>query len=57
MTSHPLYVANRSETPNSDLAVTDKYTGDVAYRVPLADPATIDRAIAAAVEAAEPMRR
>ena len=37
--------------------MTDKYTGEVAYRVPLADPATIDRAIGAAVEAAEPMRR
>ena len=57
MTSFPLYVANVPETPNTDLEVTDKYTGEVAYRVPLADPATIDRAIGAAVEAAEPMRR
>ena len=57
MTSFPLYVANVPETPNTDLEVTDKYTGEVAYRVPLADPATIGRAIGAAVEAAEPMRR
>lgn len=34
----------------------DKYTGEVATRVALADAATIDRAIAAAVNAAEPMR-
>ena len=57
MMSFPLYVANVPETPNTDLEVTDKYTGEVAYRVPLADPSTIGRAIGAAVEAAEPMRR
>lgn len=34
----------------------DKYTGEVATRVALADVATIDRAIAAAVNAAKPMR-
>ena len=55
--SYPLYVGNRPETPNLDLEVTDKYTGEVATRVPLADPATIDRAIAAAVDATEPMRK
>lgn len=56
MTSYPYYLANVAETPNTDLAVTDKYTGDVAYRVALADAHAIDRAIGAAVEAAEPMR-
>ncbi len=55
--SWPLYVANRAEQPNTDLEVTDKYTGKVATRVALADAATIDRGIAAAVEAAEPMAR
>jgi acyl-CoA reductase-like NAD-dependent aldehyde dehydrogenase len=51
----PLYVANKPEQPNTDLAVTDKFTGAVATRVALADAATIDRGIAAAVEAAAPM--
>lgn len=52
---YPLYVANRAEQPNSDLVVTDKFTGKPATRVALADAATIDRAIAAAVAAAAPM--
>ena len=51
----PLYVANKPEQPNADLAVTDKFTGAVATRVALADAATIDRGIAAAVTAAAPM--
>lgn len=55
--SYPLYVANKAEQPNIDLVVTDKFTGQPATRVALADPATIDRAIAAAVSAAEPMAR
>ncbi len=53
---YPLYVANRPERPNADLEVVDKYSGEVVTRVPLADAATIDRAIAATVAAAEPMR-
>ncbi|MEE8169511.1 MAG: aldehyde dehydrogenase family protein, partial [Phycisphaerae bacterium] len=40
-----------------DLVVTDKYTGEPATRVAMADPAAIDRAIGKAVDAAEPMRR
>jgi acyl-CoA reductase-like NAD-dependent aldehyde dehydrogenase len=52
---YPLYVANRAEQPNADLVVTDKFTGQPATRVAMADHATIDRAIAAAVAAAEPM--
>jgi len=55
--SYPLYVANVAETPNTDLAVTDKFTGEVVTRVAMADAATIDRGIAAAVQAAEPMAR
>ncbi|MEM7166867.1 MAG: aldehyde dehydrogenase family protein [Planctomycetota bacterium] len=55
--SYPYYLANRAEAPNQDLVVTNKYTGEVATRVAMADPAAIDRAIAAAVTAAEPMRR
>lgn len=52
---YPLYVANVAETPNADLEVLDKYSGQVATRVALADAATVERAIAAAVEAAPAM--
>jgi acyl-CoA reductase-like NAD-dependent aldehyde dehydrogenase len=55
--SYPLYLANEAKSPNQDLVVTDKYTGEVATRVAQADAATIDAGIAAAVEAAEPMAR
>lgn len=53
--SYPLYLANEALSPNQDLAVTDKYSGEVATRVAMADAATIDRAISAAVEATRPM--
>lgn len=53
---YPLYVANEAEQPNAGLEVTNKYTGEVATRVALADCGTIDRAIAAAA-AAEPAMR
>ncbi|HZZ67054.1 MAG TPA: aldehyde dehydrogenase family protein [Phenylobacterium sp.] len=55
--SYPLYLANEARTPNQDLVVTDKFTGEVATRVAQADAATIDAGIAAAVEATEPMAR
>ncbi|MGY8673077.1 MAG: aldehyde dehydrogenase family protein, partial [Verrucomicrobiia bacterium] len=51
---YPYYLAGVAEQPNTDLAVTDKFTGEIATRVALADPAAIDRGIAAAVEAAGP---
>ena len=54
---YPLYLANAAKQPNADLEVTDKYSGKVAFRVALADAATIDAGIAAAAEAAEPMAR
>jgi acyl-CoA reductase-like NAD-dependent aldehyde dehydrogenase len=55
--TYPYYLANRPESPNTDLEVMDKYTGAVATRVAMADKDAIDRGIAAAVRAAEPMRR
>jgi acyl-CoA reductase-like NAD-dependent aldehyde dehydrogenase len=55
--TYPYYLANEAVAANTDLAVTDKYSGDVATRVALAGAEVIDCAIAAAVEAAEPMRR
>ena len=54
---YPLYLNNKAAQPNSDLAVTDKFSGEIAFRVALADAATIDTAIAGAVQAAEPMAR
>ncbi len=54
--SYPYYLANRAASPNTDLEVIDKYTGDVATRVALADASVVDQAIAASVEAVEPMR-
>ena len=57
MKSYPYYVANKPESPNSDLVVADKYTGETAYRVALADAAVIDQAIGFAASAAEPFGR
>lgn len=54
---YPLYLNNKAQQPNTDLAVTDKYSGEIAFRVALADAKTIDAAIAGAVEAAEPMAK
>ena len=54
---YPMYIAGREETPNSDCQVVDKYTGEVATRVAMADADAIERAIAGAAAAAEPMRK
>ena len=54
---YPLYLNNKAYQPNVDLEVTDKFTGEVAFRVAQADAKTIDEAIAGAVRAAEPMAR
>src|SRR3954453_13380104 len=55
--TYPLYLANEAKQPNADLAVTDKFTGEIAFHVAQADATTIDAGIAAAVAAAEPMAR
>jgi acyl-CoA reductase-like NAD-dependent aldehyde dehydrogenase len=55
--TYPLYLNNRPEQPNTDLEVTDKFTGEVAFRTAQATPEIIDEAIAGAVRAAEPMAR
>ncbi|MFY8196211.1 MAG: aldehyde dehydrogenase family protein, partial [Novosphingobium sp.] len=54
---YPLYLNNNAVQPNTDLKVTDKFTGEVAFRTALATPDVIDEAIAGAVRAAEPMAR
>src|SRR5690554_5566929 len=45
------YLANEAVYANTDLEVTNKFSGEVATRVAMADAATIDQAIAAAVAA------
>lgn len=48
---YPYYLANEPVYANQDLEVTDKFSNQVATRVAMADAATIDKAIAAAVAA------
>jgi acyl-CoA reductase-like NAD-dependent aldehyde dehydrogenase len=54
---YPYYLANRPRQPNAELAVTDKYSGEIVARVALADAGAVQEAIAAAVRATGPMRR
>ncbi|QUM71990.1 aldehyde dehydrogenase family protein [Sphingopyxis granuli] len=54
---YPLYLNNKAAQPNTDLAVTDKFTGEVAFRTALATPDVIDEAIAGAVRATAPMAK
>jgi acyl-CoA reductase-like NAD-dependent aldehyde dehydrogenase len=56
-TRYPYYLANRAQQPNADLDVTNKFTGERASRVALADAKVLDQAIAAASAAARTMRR
>jgi len=53
---YPYFLANKAVFANTDLEVTDKYTGEVATRVALADGKVIDQAIAAATHAQEAMQ-
>ena len=55
--TYPLYLNNRPAQPNTDLEVTDKFTGEVAFRTAMATPAIIDEAIAGAVHATVPMAK
>lgn len=48
---YPYYLANKAVYANTDLAVTNKYSQEVATRVALADTKVIDQAIAAAQNA------
>lgn len=49
--AYPYYLANKPVFANEDLTVTNKYTGEAATQVAMANAETIDAAIAAAVEA------
>jgi len=55
--TYPYFLANKAVAANADLEVTDKYSGEVATRVALADAKAINAGIAAAVEAQEPLRK
>ncbi|MFQ3197709.1 MAG: acyl-CoA reductase-like NAD-dependent aldehyde dehydrogenase [Paraglaciecola sp.] len=46
--AYPYYLASKAVFANQDLVVTNKYTGEVATRVALADAKVIDQAIAGA---------
>ncbi len=54
---YPYYLGSKPAEPNTDLVVTNKYTGVTACRVALADAKAIDAAIGAAVKAFEHTRK
>lgn len=53
----PYYLANEPVRANSDLEVTDKYSGSVVAKVAMGDAAAVERAIEAAHGARDAMRR
>ena len=53
--SYPYYLANKAIYANEDLVVSDKYSGEEATRVAMADAKVIDQAIEASVNAAKAM--
>src|SRR5688500_12734977 len=55
--TYAAFLAGEPFAPNHDLAVINPYDGRPATRVPLADAAAIDGAIAAAAGAREAMRK
>ena len=54
--TYPYYLANVAVAANTDLEVTDKFSGEVATRVAMADAKAIDEAIGYAVAAQRAMR-
>ena len=52
---YPYILANEAVYANSDLVVKDKYTGETATRVALADSNVIEMGIQAAVDSMEPL--
>jgi acyl-CoA reductase-like NAD-dependent aldehyde dehydrogenase len=55
--AYPYYLANEAVYANQDLDVVDKYSGEVATRVALADATAIEQAIAAADDSFEAVRK
>ncbi|HEY8327943.1 MAG TPA: aldehyde dehydrogenase family protein [Rhodanobacter sp.] len=54
--TYPYYLANQPQTSKDMLDVRDKYSGKLATRVAVPDARATEKAIAAAVKAAKPMR-
>ncbi|SAK71755.1 aldehyde dehydrogenase [Caballeronia hypogeia] len=54
--TYPYYLANEPVAANTELEVTDKFSGEVATRVALADAKAIDEAIGLAVAVMPEMR-
>ncbi len=55
--AYPYYLANKAVYANQELKVVDKYSGEIATVVALADEQTIDAAIGAAEASFEAMRK
>ncbi len=53
--SWPYFLANEPKQPNSDLVVVDKYNGEIAARVAIADATAIDQGIEACMNACAPL--
>ncbi|KZZ20211.1 aldehyde dehydrogenase, partial [Oleiphilus sp. HI0081] len=53
--NYPYYLSNKAVFANQDLKVYDKYSGELACSVALAEKQAIDQAIAAAQAATKPM--
>lgn len=54
---YPYFLAGRAVAANAELEVVDKFTGDLATRVAVADAQAIQQAIQAAADTADAMRR
>src|SRR3546814_15180714 len=54
---YPHYLANEAKQPNTDLEVTDKYSGKFARRTALAEAGTVDAGISPDGEEDEPTAR
>ena len=54
--NYPFYLANQPLMPNTDLEVIDKFSGNVATRVAMANEDAIGEAIRMSVKATRPMR-
>lgn len=55
--TYPYYLANKSTLSSSTMEVTDKFTGEVAFNVSIADKKAIENAILAAHRAEKPMKK
>src|SRR5204863_4386262 len=55
--SYPYYLAGEPVSSPLNMVVTDKYSGKPVCRVSRADKTAVENAIAAAVQAADPMRK